>query len=107
DVGTPFTVDTSAADATTKLVTALTALLANAVSCTVDMDAKVTGDPNVGVVTLGGSSLAYNDANGWKLEDNQYSVTLQGSACTTFKAGSALKITFPCDPNGNPVAVHR
>ena len=85
-----------------------TALLNNAVSCTVDMDAIVTGDPTLGVVELAGQRLTYGDPNGWMLESNSYSVTLQGTACTTFKAGGQnLSIEFPCDPSGNPIAVHR
>ena len=82
------------------------AFLSNAVR-TVDMDAIVTGDASLGNVTLGGTALAYNDPNGWMLESNAYSVTLVGTACTTFKAGSQLDIDFPCDPSGNPIAVHR
>jgi hypothetical protein len=108
DVGMPFAVDTSTTNATTALVAALTALLNNAVSCTVDMDAIVTGDPSLGVVELAGQRLTYGDPNGWTLESNSYSVTLQGSACTTFKSGGQdLSIEFPCDPSGNPIAVHR
>ena len=108
DVGIPFPVDTSAQNATTKLVTALNELLANAISCTVDMDALVTGDPALGVVTLEGNALAFGAVDGWKLEDDLHSVTLQGAACETYKAGAKmLDISFPCDPSGNPIAVHR
>jgi hypothetical protein len=107
DVGKPFAVDTSASNATAELIEALNILLSDAVSCTVDMDAIVTGDASLGNVVLGGTPLAYDDPNGWKLESNAYSVTLQGSACATFKAGSQLDIDFPCDPSGNPIAVHR
>jgi hypothetical protein len=108
DVGTPFAVDTSTSNATTALVSALTALLNNAVSCTVDMDARVTGDPSLGVVKLGGQPLTYGDPNGWTLESDATSVTLQGTACTAFKgSGTDLSIQFPCDPSGNPIAVHR
>lgn len=108
DVGIPFPVDTRDQNATTKLVTALNELLANAISCTVDMDAIVTGDAALGIVTLDGNPLAYAAADGWKLEDDLHSVTLQGAACETYKAGAKqLDIKFPCDPSGNPIAVHR
>jgi hypothetical protein len=108
DVGMPFAVDTSTTNATAELVAALTALLNNAVPCTLDMDAMVTGDPSLGVVELGGQPLTFGDPNGWILESNGTSVTLQGTACTTFKAsGTDLSIEFPCDPSGNPIAVHR
>jgi hypothetical protein len=109
DVGKPFAVDTTgnAATATAELVEALNVLLNDAISCTVDMDAIVTGDASLGHVALAGTQLGYNDPNGWKLETNAYSVTLQGTACATFKAGSQLDIDFPCDASGNPIAVHR
>ena len=107
DVGTPFSVDTSATDARTKLLSALTSLLSDAISCTVEMDAIVTGDPSLGVVAVGGMQETFMDANGWTLEADKFSVTLQGAACTNFKSGQDLHISFPCDPNGNPIAVHR
>ncbi len=107
DVGTPFAVDTGASDAQTKLAAALSELLSDAISCTVDMDAIVTGDASLGDVEVGGMKQTYNDQNGWKLESNAYSVTLQGTACTSFKSGQDLNISFPCDPSGNPIAVHR
>jgi hypothetical protein len=107
DVGTPFAVDTSGGDATMKLVAALHQVLDNAISCTVDMDAIVTGNPALGIVSLEGSPLTFGDPNGWKLEDDQHSVTLVGTACDSYKAGAKkLDITFPCDTNG-PIAVHR
>lgn len=106
-VGTPYAVDTGASDAQTKLTAALSELLTDAIACTVDMDAIVTGDPSLGVVSVGGTAEKYNDPDGWMLEANAYSVTLKGAACTSFKSGQNLNITFPCDPSGNPIAVHR
>jgi hypothetical protein len=108
DVGMPFAVDTTATNATAELIAGFSALLNNAVSCTVDMDAIVSGDPSLGDVELTGQRLTYADPNGWILEPNSYSVTLQGTACSTFRAGGQnLSITFPCDASGNPIAVHR
>jgi hypothetical protein len=108
DVGTPFQVDTRNADAQAELVSTLTGLLANVISCTVEMDAVVTGDPALGTVTVGGAPVTYADPNGWSLDmTTRYSVTLEGSACETFKAGAELHIAFPCDPGGNPIAVRR
>lgn len=107
-VGTPYTVDTTAGDAPETLVTTLTGLLANVISCTVEMDAVVTGDPALGTVSVGGSPVVYSDPNGWALDmTTRYTVTLQGAACETFKAGAELHIAFPCDPGGNPIAVRR
>ncbi len=108
DVGMPFAVDTTATNATAELIAGFSALLNNAVSCTVDMDAIVSGDPSLGDVELTGQRLTYADPNGWILEANSYSVTLQGTACSAFRAGGQnLSITFPCDASGNPIAVHR
>jgi hypothetical protein len=90
-----------------ELKTALAGLLNDVISCTVDMNAIVTGDPALGNVAVGGVPQTYADPNGWMLEANAYSVTLQGTACDAFKAGSTLNISFPCDPSGNPIAVHR
>jgi hypothetical protein len=107
DVGKPYSVDTSATDAQANLIAALSELLSDAISCTVEMDAIVTGDPSLGVVAVGGMQETYMDANGWTLEADKFSVTLQGAACSNFKGGQDLHISFPCDPNGNPIAVHR
>ncbi|HEV8549052.1 MAG TPA: vWA domain-containing protein [Polyangiaceae bacterium] len=90
-----------------ELKSALTGLLNNVISCTVDMDAIVVGDPSLGMVDVGGTPATYDDANGWKLEANSYSVTLQGTSCEAFKSGGMVNINFPCDPNGGPIAVHR
>ena len=107
DVGVPYHVDTAAADAQTKLTAALSELLSDAINCTVSMDAMVTGDASLGIVTVGGAAEKYNDANGWALDTAATSVVLQGTACTSFRSGQDLSITFPCDPSGNPIAVHR
>jgi len=106
-VGEPFAVDTGAADAPAKLKTALTELLMHAVSCTFEMDVTVTGDPMLGVVTLDGAPVTYSAPDGWALDADAYHVTLQGGACETYQAGATVSIDFPCDPSGNPIAVHR
>jgi hypothetical protein len=107
NVGTPYAVNTGASDAQTQLAMALSNLLSDAISCTVDMDAIVNGDPSLGIVQVGGTPEKYMDPDGWVLESNATSVTLKGAACTSFKSGKDLSITFPCDPSGNPIAVHR
>jgi hypothetical protein len=101
-------VDTTQGGAPETLVSTLTGLLANVISCTVEMDAVVTGDPALGMVSVGGNPVTYNDPNGWSLDmATRYSVTLTGAACDTFKGGAELHIAFPCDPSGNPIAVRR
>ena len=106
-VGTPFAVDTNASDAPAKLKTALRTLLSNAVSCTFEMDVIVTGDPALGIVSVSSSPVAYSSPDGWILEADSYHVTLQGAACEAYRAGGEVSIDFPCDPSGNPIAVHR
>jgi hypothetical protein len=106
-VGTPFAVDTNAADAPAKLKTALRTLLSNAVSCTFEMDVIVTGDPALGIVSVSSSPVAYDMPDGWMLEADSFHVTLQGAACEAYRAGGEVSIDFPCDPSGNPIAVHR
>ena len=92
-----------------QLTTAIEELL-TALACTVEMDVRVTGNPALGsvLVGVGKEPQVYGDANGWKLEDNRYQVTLQGAACEKFKTEQTLDINFPCDPlTGMPVAVKR
>lgn len=82
---------------------ALEALLTGFVSCTLDMDAIVTGNAALGTVTvtpMGGSTrgVAINDqADGWMLESNNYQVTLTGQACEDYKVGAVVDIQFPCN----------
>jgi len=68
------------------------------VSCTYDMNATVVGNAALGTVKVNGADVPFNDPNGWKLEDNKTQITLQGTACDTFKAmaGSKLFVSFPC-----------
>jgi len=87
----------------------LATLLSGVQSCTFDLDAIVTGNPAVGVVTLDGTTLTYGDtAAGWTLEDNKYQVTIQGSACDTYRSGRDHHVVanFPCDM-GKPIAEPR
>lgn len=79
-------------------------------SCTFDLNAIVTGNPAGGVVTLNGAPLTFGDmTSGWTLEANKYQVTLQGSACNTYRTnpGTMLNIEFPCDKMNKPIAEPR
>jgi hypothetical protein len=87
----------------TELTTAIQGLLNSVLSCTVEMNARVTGNAALGQVAVNGSSVAYQDANGWQLEADTYSVTLNGTACESFKMTGDLHIAFPCDPQGRPI----
>jgi len=78
-------------------------------TCTFDLSANVTGNPALANVTLDGTPLTYGDmAAGWTLEDNKHQVTLEGSACDTYRAnpGSKFHASFPCDM-GKPIAEPR
>jgi hypothetical protein len=88
-----------------ELRTAVEQLLANVLSCTVTMNARVVGDASLGMVSVNGTPVAYMDPNGWILEADSVSVTLVGAACENFKATGDLHIAFPCDPMGRPVVV--
>ena len=92
-----------------ELRTHLADLLNSVQSCTFDLDAVVTGNAALGDVTLDGTKLTYGDtAGGWALEENKYQVTLQGSACDTYRsgAGHSVAVSFPCDM-GKPIAEPR
>lgn len=105
---TPGAATFYAAGNSDELRAAIEELLNAVLSCTFDMDVVVRGNAALGIVSVGGTDLVYEDPNGWTLEDNRYQVTLQGSACDAFQTGEQqLNITFPCDPSGNPIAVRR
>ena len=86
-----------------ELTTAIQGLLNSVLSCTVEMNARVTGNAALGQVEVNGASVAYQDPNGWQLEADTFSVTLNGSACESFKTTGNLHIAFPCDPQGRPI----
>jgi von Willebrand factor type A domain len=90
----PFYTAANAAE----LETAIKGLLNSVVSCTYDMSATVVGNAALGTVKVNDADVMYNDPNGWKLEDNKTQITLQGTACDSFKAtaGSKLFVSFPC-----------
>jgi hypothetical protein len=80
----------------------LAALLTGFVSCTVDMNAIVTGNAALGTVTvtpMGGAprNVTIDDTvDGWRLESNKFQVTLTGQACEDYKIGAEVNIQFPC-----------
>jgi hypothetical protein len=107
---TPGTAPYFTAENAAELQTAVSGLLNNVVSCTVDMNAIVTGNPTLGTVTVNETAVMINDPNGWILEPNNYQVTLQGTACETYKTveNSTIHVAFPCDPvTGEPIAEPR
>jgi von Willebrand factor type A domain len=95
---TPGTAPYFTAANAAELETALKGLLNSVVSCTYDMNATVVGNAALGTVKINDVEVPYGDANGWKLEDNKVQITLQGTACDTFKSqpGAKLFVSFPC-----------
>jgi hypothetical protein len=86
---------------------ALEGLLTGFVSCTLDMNARVTGNANLGTVTVtptegpntGTTRPVTNGdmADGWVLEPSLVQVTLTGQACEDYKTGARVDIQFPCN----------
>jgi hypothetical protein len=87
-----------------QLTAAIAGLLNNVLSCTVQMNALVTGDASLGRVDVNGTPAVYQAADGWSLEADNRSVTLAGKSCDAFKASGQLHISFPCIP-GKPVVI--
>jgi hypothetical protein len=90
----------SAADGTTaqtQLATAIEASLEQTRSCTFNMDAQVKGDASLGTLTVDDKPLTYGDPNGWTLGADLTSVTINGTACDSWKErGGKLNVVFPC-----------
>ncbi len=95
DAGTPFAVDTSAADAATKLNAALSSLLSGAISCTIALDDPANTYSHLDV-TVGATLREQGDPDGWVLESDGRHITLQGRACIDFKALEPLTLSAPC-----------
>jgi hypothetical protein len=104
---TPGTAEYFATNDAAELSKNLSQVLFGVASCTFDLDAVVTGDPTRSNVTLDGAPLTYGE--GWALEMNKYQVTLQGSACDTYRSAPdhVVSIEFLCDEMGMPVAEPR
>ncbi|HEX6766123.1 MAG TPA: vWA domain-containing protein, partial [Polyangiaceae bacterium] len=90
----------------TELQTKLSELLSDVVSCTIQLDATVSGtaDPSLARITVGGNAVPYNTPDGWILESTRDKITLQGGACMTFRGGAAVNVVFPCS-NGRPIGM--
>jgi hypothetical protein len=103
---TPGTATYYTATTAAELRAALTTLLTNVVSCTIQLDATVnaTADPALARITVDGTAVPYNTADGWILEPTRDKVTLQGAACMTFRGGASVNVVFPCQ-NGRPIGM--
>ncbi|HET7545705.1 MAG TPA: vWA domain-containing protein [Polyangiaceae bacterium] len=92
----------------TPLVTAIKQALVQTRSCTFAMTAtlptgtvtgvKITTNAEKGKFNYNGNPLAYNDPNGWTLSADQTGITLNGTACNSWRtAGGMLSGSFPCE----------
>ncbi|HEY2405373.1 MAG TPA: vWA domain-containing protein [Polyangiaceae bacterium] len=90
----------------TPLVAAIKQALIQTRSCTFNMTVidngtkqgvKITADADKGMLTYNGTALTFNDPNGWTLGSDLVSVTLNGTACDSWKTnGGSLSVVFPC-----------
>lgn len=80
-----------------ELASAFDAIVSGVRSCVLTLNGSVeASDAASGSVILDGKSLAYQDANGWRLNAPS-ELELLGSACASIKHGDHdLKISFPC-----------
>lgn len=76
---------------------ALEEILGAEVSCTLEVQGRVTlGQECLGTVMLDEAPLACDDADGWRLVDETH-IELVGTACERFRtATSAVRASFPC-----------
>jgi len=83
-------------------------------SCTFAMTAKLTTGDITGVkittnaekgkFSYNGNPLTYSDPNVWTLDADQSSITLNGTACDSWKtAGGTVTGSFPCEVTFDPV----
>lgn len=83
---------------TAALEAAFTSIIGEARSCEFQLEGTVAaGEAGRGTVVLDGESLAFGDANGWSMPDQQ-TVRLDGEACAALQRSNttALSIDFPC-----------
>jgi von Willebrand factor type A domain len=67
------------------------------VSCKLTLDGSLDpADACMGMVTLNGSALECNGADGFSVTGGS-ELTLAGDACDNLKAGGVLQASFPCD----------
>jgi hypothetical protein len=98
DVGDPLELDTTTSPTPAALAAAIIGALEEAVSCTIDLDVTVTGDPaDLDVVVDGTPAPFEGSPRGFSLDPNQHAITLTGTACDDFRDGAPLAINVRCD----------
>jgi Mg-chelatase subunit ChlD len=71
-------------------------LAKKAVSCSYQLEAAVA-DPTRVLVTVGGTPRNREQADGWKLESDNRTVTLVGAACEELQQGKVFKVEVKCE----------
>lgn len=109
DAVAPLILDTASSPSIASLAAAITGVLDDVVSCTVDLDVNVTGDASVSTVLVGNTPATLGGSTrGFTLDPNGHAITLTGTACADFRDDAALSVRFGCDPDtGLPVATRR
>jgi hypothetical protein len=99
DAVAPLLLDTAAGSATPEaLAAAITGVLDDVVSCTLELDVSVTGDATPSAVLVGGTEVTLGGSpGGFTLDPTQHALTLTGTACEAFRSGAALSVRFACD----------
>jgi hypothetical protein len=87
-----------ASDNQASLAQQLSGIIGSTRTCVFHLQGTVdTAHASEGIVTLGGASLGYNDANGYRL-NNASELEILGTACDKIKnANTELVVRFPCD----------
>lgn len=78
---------------------ALRMIVGGVLSCRVDLEGTIdTSMACTGTVELNGRALPCDDADGWRVVDDD-TIELQGEACDELQAGAGatLRATFPCN----------
>ncbi|MGF1464556.1 MAG: hypothetical protein ACFCGT_00350 [Sandaracinaceae bacterium] len=77
---------------------ALRTIIGGELSCELELDGRIVGDPCLGQVRLNGVLLECNGVDGWRALDDTR-IELLGEACETLKTapGVGLEAEFPCD----------
>jgi hypothetical protein len=109
DTIAPLVLDTASSPTPASLAAAIIGVLDDVVSCTVDLDVNVTGDAALSTVLVGNAAVTLGGSpGGFTLDPNGHTLVLTGTACSSFRGGADLSVSFGCDPDtGMPVASRR
>jgi len=89
------------ADNASQLVDALEAIAKGIAPCVYTLDSAVA-DPAFVRVRIDGETRLFGDDDGWSIDDDMATITLEGSACTTLRDGDdhTVEVTVECSEVG-------